>query len=238
MAIFAIGDLHLPGNGVKPMDIFGSHWDHHMDTIRENWLRLVSPEDIVLIPGDISWAMQFHDALNDLADIAKLPGTKVLLRGNHDYWWSSIAKLRSSLPDDMYALQNDSVILGGMAICGTRGWTFPTEQLPLEDQELKIYRRELIRLRMALDSAKMTGKPILAMTHFPPLLTDYRDTEYTALLEEYGVETCVYGHLHGVGIRNGFSGEHHGIEYKLVSCDAIDFSPVRICDTPERVLKP
>jgi len=228
MAIFAIGDLHMSGNGVKPMDIFGPHWDRHMDTVRRNWIDRVSPADTVLLPGDISWAMQFAEAEQDLLEIARLPGTKVLLRGNHDYWWSSITKLRSFLPPGMLALQNDSVTLENTAICGTRGWDFPTELSPLDEQGTKIYKRELIRLRMALDSAQKRGLPILAMTHFPPLLKDWRDTEFTALLEEYGVERCVYGHLHGVGIRNGFNGTHNGIAYRLVSCDAIGFSPVAI----------
>ncbi len=230
MAIFAIGDLHMPGNGVKPMDIFGQHWDHHMDTIRENWLETVAPSDTVLIPGDISWAMQFNDAKADLQSIAALPGTKILLRGNHDYWWSSITKLRSFLPEGMLALQNDSVAVGGRAVCGTRGWTFPTEAFPLDEQETKIYQRELIRLRMALDHAAGRGLPIVAMTHFPPLLKDCRDTAFTALLEEYGVKLCVYGHLHGVGIRSGFNGEHNGVSYRLTSCDALGFAPVKVLE--------
>jgi predicted phosphohydrolase len=201
-----------------------------MDTIRVNWLETVAPSDTVLIPGDISWAMQFDDAKADLQSIAALPGTKILLRGNHDYWWSSITKLRSFLPEGMLALQNDSVAVGDLAVCGTRGWTFPTEAFPLDEQETKIYQRELIRLRMALDHAAARGLPIVAMTHFPPLLKDCRDTAFTALLEEYGVRLCVYGHLHGVGIRSGFSGEHNGVSYRLTSCDALDFAPLRVME--------
>lgn len=228
MAIFAIGDLHLPGNSAKPMDVFGAHWDHHMDTIRENWLAMVKPSDTVLIPGDISWAMQLDDARDDLRMIAELPGTKVLLRGNHDYWWSSISRLRAVLPEGMIALQNDSIELGGAAVCGTRGWTFPTVQFPLDEQETKVYRRELIRLQITLEAAGKHGLPVIAMTHYPPLLTDYRDTEFTAIMEQYGVKLCVYGHLHGIGIRSGFTGMHNGVEYRLVSCDSIDFSPVKV----------
>ncbi len=230
MAVFAIGDLHLPGNSEKPMDVFGSHWERHMDIISDHWLSSIQPEDTVLIPGDISWAMQFEDAKTDLRTIAQLPGQKVLLRGNHDYWWSSISKLRSFLPAGMYALQNDSITLGGVAICGTRSWTFPTEQNPLDANELKIYRRELMRLQMALESAVKHEQPIIAMTHFPPMLSDYPDTEMSALLEEYKVTMCVYGHLHGAGIRSGFSGKRNGVLYRLVSCDAIGFSPVKIWD--------
>lgn len=230
MTIFAIGDLHLSGSGAKPMDVFGRHWENHFGQITERWLSMVSPEDTVLIPGDISWAMQFEEATIDLRRIAQLPGTKVLLRGNHDYWWSSITRLRAYLPQDMLALQNDSVALAGVALCGTRGWDFPTESFPLEAQEEKVYRRELIRLELTLQSAKRHGLPILAMMHYPPLLQDHRDTAFTALLERYGVAMCVYGHLHSAGIQNGFSGEHNGVQYRLVSCDAIDFSPVKVWD--------
>ena len=230
MAIFAIGDLHLPGQDEKPMDVFGSHWDRHFETICEHWRGLITQQDVVLIPGDISWAMQFDEAKRDLLDIAALPGKKVLLRGNHDYWWSSITKLRDFLPPGMMALQNDAVVIDGVALCGTRGWNFPMELNPLDAQDEKIYKRELLRLEMALQSAAQSGLPMLAMLHFPPLLKDYRETAFTALLERYPVQLCVYGHLHGMGIQNGFNGSHRGIDYRLVSCDAIGFDPVRIWD--------
>lgn len=230
MAIFAIGDLHLSGSGEKPMNVFGRHWDNHFENICVRWREMIEPTDIVLIPGDISWAMQFEEAKIDLQSIAELPGTKILLRGNHDYWWSSISRLRAWLPQGMLALQNDSIALSKMVICGTRGWNFPTDPNPLDDQEMKIYRRELIRLELTLVNARGKGLPILAMTHFPPLLTDYRDTAFTALLERYGVELCVYGHLHGAGIHNGFNGVHNGVEYRLVSCDSIAFAPVKVSD--------
>ncbi len=230
MAIYAIGDLHMPGGDEKPMDIFGRHWDRHMDVISEHWRKMVEPGDTVLLPGDISWAMQFDDAKVDLQSIAQLPGTKILLRGNHDYWWSSITKLRATLPPGMVALQNDSVRVGDVVVCGTRGWTFPTDAFVLDEQETKIYQRELIRLRLALDDAKKKNLPILAMMHFPPLLNEYLDTAFTALLEAYGVKLCVYGHLHGAGIRAGFNGEHNGVQYRLTSCDALDFAPLRVWD--------
>lgn len=230
MAIFAIGDLHLSGDGVKPMDVFGPQWDRHMETISRRWTEKITPSDAVLIPGDISWAMRLEDAETDLRQIARLPGQKVLLKGNHDYWWGSITRLRAILPPGMQALQNDSAEIGGYAVCGSRCWDFPTEASPLDEQNRKIYDRELIRLGMALESAAKRGLPIIAMTHFPPLLQDYRDTAFTVLLEKYGVKLCVYGHLHGLGIRNGYNGEHNGIIYRLVSCDAIDFTPVKITD--------
>ena len=228
MAIFAIGDLHLSGNGEKPMDIFGSHWENHFDQIKRSWLDMITDEDTVLIPGDISWAMQFEDAKIDLASIADLPGTKVLIRGNHDYWWSSITRLREYLPPGMLALQNDALAFDAFVLCGTRGWEFPTDLSPLDEQSMKVYRRELIRLELTLQSAAKHGRPIIAMLHYPPLLNDHRDTAYTALLERYQVSLCVYGHLHSAGIHHGFNGEHRGVQYRLVSCDAISFTPIKV----------
>ena len=154
MAIYAIGDLHLPGHQEKPMNVFGDHWDRHFDVIRENWLSMVSPEDVVLIPGDISWAMQLEEARDDLMQIAALPGRKLLLRGNHDYWWNSISKVRALLPENMYAIQNDALALDGVVYCGTRGWNIPGEGQPTDPQDVKIFQRELLRLEMSLQQAE------------------------------------------------------------------------------------
>ncbi len=230
MSIYAIGDLHLPGHEQKPMNVFGSHWDRHFETICENWLAVVRPEDVVLIPGDISWAMQLNDALDDLRAIARLPGEKILLRGNHDYWWSSLSKVREALGPRMHALQNDAVRLGDEVFCGTRGWLLPTSQQPLGDQDEKICRRELGRLRMSLERAATLseGGPLTVMTHFPPLFADGLPTAVTRLMEEFPVRRVVYGHLHGAGIKNGFCGFRNGIEYRLVSCDAIGFCPLLV----------
>ena len=140
MSIFAIGDLHLPGGDKKPMDVFGAHWERHFERICADWQSRVKPEDIVLIPGDISWAMQLGDALNDLREIAKLPGTILLLRGNHDYWWSSLSQLRACLPENMHAVQNDAFDAGECVFCGTRGWTIPLGQNAAAQDE-KLYRR-------------------------------------------------------------------------------------------------
>lgn len=229
MAVFAIGDLHLPGHDQKPMDVFGSQWDRHFETISENWRAKITDQDVVLIPGDISWAMQLADAMDDLRAIAALPGTKLLLRGNHDYWWSSLSKLRAALPAGMHVIQNDAMRLDGHVFCGTRGWSFPTPQQPLDAQDEKVYQRELMRLRMSLEQArKLEGEDMTVMLHFPPLLADGAGTAFTELLEEYAVRRVVYGHLHGAGIKIGFSGEHNGIVYRLVSCDALGFDPVCI----------
>jgi len=232
MRLFAIGDLHMSGGDDKPMDIFGPQWDRHFFHIRENWLETVREEDIVLIPGDISWAMQLRDARADLEEIGRLPGRKILCKGNHDYWWNSISQVRSVLPAGMTALQHNAADLGEAVVCGTRGWLFPTGDTPLSAQDEKICRREAERLRLALNEAAgmAEGRPLVVMTHYPPLITGETDTVFTALLEEYGVHTAVYGHLHGAGIQIGFTGELRGVRYHLVSCDSIGFSPKMIME--------
>ena len=230
MRLFAIGDLHLSGGDDKPMDVFGPQWDGHFLRISENWRRLVTPEDTVLIPGDISWAMQLEDARADLASIGELPGRKVLTRGNHDFWWSAISRVRAALPPAMLALQQSAADLGPCVVCGTRGWQFPTGEAPLSAQDEKVYRRELVRLELALKEARLLAgeRPMVVMLHFPPLLREIPDTAFTALLEQYGAHTVVYGHLHGPGIAVGFDGEHRGVRYRLVSCDSIGFCPREI----------
>ncbi len=230
MAIYAIGDLHFPGGQEKPMDVFGSHWDDHVSRIISQWKKTVSPNDLVLIPGDISWAMHFEQAKEDLLLIAQLPGEKILLRGNHDYWWNSIGKIRAWLPEGMHALQNDSIVWNGIRICGTRGWVFPTPQYTLSETDLKIYNRELIRLELSLQQAQDDQLPILAMLHYPPLLKDTACTAFSDLLEQYQVAACCYGHLHDTGIANGFQGIRNGISYHLVSCDSIAFTPQLIME--------
>ena len=228
MSVFAIGDLHLPGHEQKPMDVFGSHWDRHFETISENWQQKITEDDIVLIPGDISWAMQLSEAMDDLNAIGELPGTKLLLRGNHDYWWSSLSKLRAVLPEKMHVIQNDAMRIGDHVFCGTRGWNFPTAQQALSAQDEKVYLRELMRLKMSLDQAKKLGDDVTVMLHFPPLFADGISTAFTDILESYQVQRVVYGHLHGAGIKIGFEGVRQGIEYHLVSCDALQFHPVCI----------
>ena len=225
MRLFAIGDLHLSGGDEKPMNVFGEHWEGHFERISADWQVRVADEDAVLIPGDISWAMQLKDAVPDLRQIAALPGRKVFVKGNHDYWWSSLTQVKEAMGESMTALQYTAADLGPWVVCGTRGWLFPTPAAPLDEENEKVYRRELARLKLALDDAKrMAGdRPIVVMLHYPPLFDTFRDTEFTALLEAYHVHTAVYGHLHGAGIRAGFTGEHRGVRYTLTSCDSLDF---------------
>lgn len=227
MAVFAIGDLHLPGHCEKPMDVFGSHWERHFETITQHWQEMIAPTDVVLIPGDISWAMQLSQAEDDLRAIEALPGIKLFLRGNHDYWWNAIGKVRGLLSEGSYALQNDAIAVGRHVFCGTRGWMFPTAVQPLGEQDEKVFLRECMRLRMSLDQAvKLSGgEPVIVMMHFPPLFADSTSTAFTDILDEYPVEQVVYGHLHGHGIKVAFEGERNGIQYHLVSCDALGFCP-------------
>ena len=221
----------MPGGSDKPMDVFGPQWDRHFLRISENWRNTVGEDDIVLIPGDISWAMQLKDAIPDLEEISRLPGRKILCKGNHEYWWGGISRVRAALPEGMTALQHDAADIGPCVVCGTRGWTFPTERVPLEAEDRKILAREVQRLNMALDDAERIApdKPILVMMHFPPLLLTDRKTVFTEVLEaRKNVAAVVSGHLHGAACGNGFGGEQHGIRYYPVSCDAIGFCPAEI----------
>lgn len=226
MRLFAIGDLHLPGGQEKPMDVFGDHWEGHFDRIAQDWRGRVTEDDVVLIPGDTSWAMQLADAIPDLNAIGELPGRKLLIKGNHDYWWGGIGQVRKALPVGMQAIQHDVVDLGEAVVCGTRGWAYPMQETPLSPEDERIFNREMIRLELALNAAvKQAGeRPIVAMLHYPPLYQQDRDTPFTRLLEKYPVHTVVYGHLHGAGIRAGFTGEHNSIRYLLTSCDSLGFT--------------
>ena len=230
MRLFSVGDLHLPGGQEKPMDVFGPQWDEHFQKISKSWTEQVKPEDVVLIPGDISWAMTLEDAVPDLKAIACLPGKKVLIRGNHDYWWNGIRRVRAAMPEDMFALQQDALDLENFVVCGTRGWIIPSEEDPLSYQDEKIYRRELARLDLALAASRRIGgeKPLVVMLHFPPLFQNLRNSGFTERMEKAGVKICVYGHLHGAGITAGFCGEQGGVRYELTSCDSQGFSVRKI----------
>lgn len=228
MQIHAIGDLHLPGGQEKPMDIFGEGWLDHPKRVRAAWIERVDQNDLVLVPGDISWAMTLEEASEDLAYLGSLPGTIVMIRGNHDYWWQAIGRVRQAAPPNVFALQNDHYALpDGTAICGTRGWDHPGPDSTAHD--VKIYDREVVRLELSLKSAVRDGlRPRIVLVHYPPTTKDGKKTPITDLLERYGVELCVYGHLHGPARKNGIRGVLRGITYHLVACDAIDFAPVLV----------
>jgi len=226
MAIFAIADLHLAQSRHKPMDIFGEHWINHVQRLKDNWLEVVKDRDLVIVAGDISWAMQLSEALPDLQWLAELPGTKVLIRGNHDYWWSSIGKVRAALPGSIYALQNDHFTWEEWVICGTRGWICPGDEGFDNDQDQKIYLREVERLRLSLNSASRAdaGK-IIGVLHFPPFNRSNQPSFFSELLEEYGVKKAVFGHIHDSGRDQILQGLRNSVEYHFVAADGLDFKP-------------
>ncbi|WP_273365209.1 metallophosphoesterase [Alicyclobacillus herbarius] len=225
MKFFALADLHLANAVDKPMDKFGKLWHNHQERIQTAWTQSVSDDDVVLVPGDISWALTLEEALPDLQWIGTLPGTKLLVRGNHDYWWSSISRVRRSLPDHVQAIQNDAVALGGYAFCGTRGWLLPSHPQFQPDRDEALYRREQERLRLSLRAAADFELPIVCMLHYPPLSHLGEDTRFTSLLSEFGVQLCIYGHLHHSAHRYRFEGEKDGVSYLLVSADYLQFQP-------------
>ena len=224
MKIFAVADLHLPGGTNKTMDVFGKQWEGHFDRIRASWTEQVGEDDTVLLPGDLSWAMQMKDALEDLAEVGRLPGRKILLRGNHDYWWGSVTRLREALPKNMFALQNDALRLGDTVFCGSRGWTHPAGDGREDAENRKIYERELIRLEMSLEAGKKLGGRMIVMTHYPPLDEKHGHTPMSRLISSYGPTDVVYGHLHGAALKGAFNGIRDGIRYHCVSCDGNGFT--------------
>lgn len=233
MKIFAIGDLHLSfgmgGREYKPMNIFGDEWEGHSTKVHDAWKGKVGPEDVVLIPGDISWAMTLEEFLPDLDFIASLPGRKIMTKGNHDFWWQSVSKVRKILPEGIEVIQNDHVMLSpGLYVAGTRGWKSPGEP-EFTDDDLKIYRREVQRLELSLAGIPEKAEKI-AMLHYPPCNYAHEKNEMVEVLERYNVHRCIYGHLHGRARRKALSGEKWGIDFRLVSIDEVGFSPELIAE--------
>lgn len=230
MRIFALGDPHLSFGRPKPMDLFGAHWTDHPEQIAAGWDRRVGAEDVVLVPGDISWAHSIEEARPDLEFLAARTGRlKVLLKGNHDSWWSSIARVRAALPPTLAALDKDALRLPeGIVLLGARGWNLPG--LPWADPEKDppLYRRELGRLDLSLAAARRIAQPgdaLLALLHYPPLGPEGGTSEVLDRLARAGVALAVYGHLHAEDHRWAPRGNHQGVELRLVSCDAIGFAP-------------
>jgi len=248
MKIFALGDLHLAGSANKTMSIFGENWKDHDKKIKQNWEKIVGNEDIVLIPGDISWAMTLEEVKSDLEWIGSLPGKKVLIRGNHDFWWKSISKVRSILPSSLLTIQNDSLIFDDIGVAGTRLWEFPGSDfsnnikwisresigLPperdLSADSDRIYNREIQRLNLSLESVSGGARKIIVMLHFPPFDFSFRENEVTMTLQKFGVNICVFGHLHSLKKDSmpKFPVKKWGIKFHLVSSDFVGFAPVRI----------
>ncbi len=221
MQVYAIADPHLSRMNPKPMTVFGPGWEGHPEAFFRGWREVVKEEDLVIVPGDISWAMRLSEAIPDLLDLARLPGRKVLLKGNHDYWWPSISRLRAVLPEGMYALQNDALVLDQVAVAGTRGWQYP----PQTPEDEKIYAREIERLRLSLKN--LEGKPyrhLILAFHFPPFGPQGEKTPLLEAALEAKPEAIVYGHLHGVDPEK-LPKSHEGVPLYLVAADALGFRP-------------
>lgn len=233
MKIFAIGDLHLSGEPIqKPMDIFDKAWTEHWLKISSYWQTQVGADDLVLIAGDTSWALSLQEALPDLQRIINLPGRKIIVRGNHDYWWATVTKMHKVCGDNLLFLQNNFYAFEQIAICGTRGWEFPiagNEHYTASDE--RIFARELLRVENSLQQAQQAGyQDKILVLHYPPLLTDGSIGKITELCAQYGVIKCLYGHLHGAAHKLAFNGNYRGTDYHLVSADFIEFQLFKVLE--------
>lgn len=256
MAVWALSDLHLSfGVANKSMDIFGEHWKEHANKMEKNWKAVVQEDDLVLVSGDISWAMRPDEAVADLEWIAKLPGTKVLLRGNHDYWWSSYSKVKKILPPSIHAIHHNAMRWKEIAICGTRLWD--TDEFNFRDvvhyrpnpaasdaepeleergggedleADRKIFQRELARLEISLQQLDPSAAVRIAMTHYPPIGLHLAATMASELLEKYHIDLCVFGHLHSIPPGKAPFGTRHGVKYVLTSCDYLEFKPLKLLE--------
>ena len=230
MSIYVIGDLHLSLGQDKPMNIFGENWNDHANKIKNNWIKKVKEDDLVVLPGDFSWAMHLEDAFEDFKYLSKLPGTKLLLKGNHDYWWSTLNKMKNYLNENGFKkidfIYNSAYLYNNKIIVGTRGWS-------LQDSENsnKMIHRENERLKLSIeDGIKQFGidKEIICFMHYPPITKNYLNTSYAQIMKKYNVKRCYYGHLHGNSIYDAVEGKIQGIELKLVSADGLDFKLIKI----------
>lgn len=224
MKVFAVSDPHLSFTAEKPMSIFGAVWENHWEAIAADWLEKVGADDIVLLPGDISWGMTTDEARKDLETIGAMPGKKIYVKGNHDYWWGSLSKIRGILPEGSYCIQNDALKFGKFIFCGSRGWSVPEIGVKPDPNDEKLLRREQLRLELSLKAAEKlaTGDPQeikIGMMHFPPFDSRMSSTPFTDLFAEYGVKKVVYGHLHGQKCRAELRSIKNDVEYYLTSCD-------------------
>ena len=225
--IFAVGDLHLDSLGTKPMDVFGDNWINHDFTIFNNWREIVTDDDLVLIPGDVSWALKLSDAGEDLERIDNLPGKKIITKGNHDYWWSSIKKLTDLNLKSITFLNNSSYLYDDVAIFGTRGWT-SKDVSGFDESDEVIFKREILRMENSIKSFKGECNYRIFMLHYPPFNQDKSPNEFAKVLEENNIDMCIYGHLHAEGHKFAVNEKINNVEYRCVASDYIDFKPVLI----------
>lgn len=216
MNFYAISDLHISTTEDKPMEVFGEGWANYLEKITDDWQKKVTDEDVVFIAGDLSWAMKLENAVKDLSLIAPLKGKKIVIRGNHDYWWKSLTKVREALPE-FTVLQNDAVKIGNVVVCGSRGWTAEGAN-DFTEQDRKLYLRETERLRLALKCAEKLrgeGDKLVVLMHYPPFNVRRENSLFTDLFEENKVDAVVYGHLHGKDCRSDLFLKKNGIDYYL-----------------------
>lgn len=229
MALYVLGDLHLSLGVNKPMDIFGGRWEGYMDKLREG-LSVLTPDDTIVLLGDLSWALDMEGAKEDFSFIHSIPGRKLIVKGNHDYWWSTASKFEKFCLEngfeDMYLLHNNCHYYKGVALCGTRGWFFEEEKEGTHDE--KVFRRELGRLETSLKAAGESEK--ICFLHYPPRYRGYTCPEILDLLAAYGVKDCYYGHLHGDSHKLALQGESAGISYWLAAADYLNFKPMKIME--------
>lgn len=233
MKVWAISDLHLSNACDKPMDVFGGNWLNYTDKIQENWQKLVSEDDFVCIAGDISWAMKLDEVTEDLKWIDALNGKKIIIKGNHEYWWKSITAVRNILPPNISAIQNDCIRFEDVLFCGTRGWTVPEKGRQLSADDEKLYKREAERLKLTLTSMQKMRTPtdtVICMIHYPPFNMAKEATLFTNLLEEYKVDIVIFGHLHGRLVNMEKQTIKNGIKYFFTSTDHINNTPVLVLE--------
>ncbi len=234
MAIYAIADLHLSFSEDKPMDIFGDNWENHAEKIKENWIKQVKEEDYVILPGDFSWEMYLNNTKLDFQYLNSLPGTKILLKGNHDYWWTTLTKMNEFIKENgfknIYFLYNNSYLVEDKIIVGTRGWNI----LDTENDS-KMIKRENARLELSIqDGLEKYGsdKEIIVFMHYPPInksdLMGGEKTEFVKTFQKYNIHRCFYGHLHGLSHKEAIEGLVNGIEYKLISADYLNFNLIKL----------
>lgn len=228
MSLYAIADLHLSLGTNKPMDIFGG-WNNYINRLKSNWINTIKNNDTVVVAGDISWAMKLEQTFNDFAFIENLPGKKIFLKGNHDYWWTTRKKIEEYLKKNNFnsisILFNSAEIVDNFAICGTRGWSYDCSS----KEDIKILNREVGRLTFSIEQAKKFNREIIAFLHYPPVFSGYECKEILNVLQKYNVKKCYYGHLHGEKIESkAIIGNYKGINFNMISCDQINFTPVLV----------
>lgn len=230
MSIYAIGDLHLSFANPKPMNIFGNNWDNHEEKIKLDWISKVKKEDTVVLPGDFSWAMNLKDTKKDFEYINNLPGRKIMSKGNHEYWWTTVTNIKKFLEENNFSnidfLYNNSIEVENKLICGTRGWNLNLESKASN----KIITREELRLEISIQDAinKNLDKEIIVFMHYPPIIKQNLNTGFFKILKKYNIKRCYYAHLHGSAIKEALNGVYDGIEFKLVSADGLDFKLLKI----------